>query len=52
MIFLAGENATDASIPAAATGYFYLVTAENRLAEEGTKGSNSTGGERLGNVCP
>ena len=49
---LTTESATDASIPAAANGYFYLVTAENRLAEEGTKGFNSAGGERTGNVCP
>ena len=33
-------------------GFFYLVTAENRLAEEGTKGFSAEGAERLGAVCP
>jgi len=33
-------------------GFFYLVTAENRLAEEGTKGFTAEGAERLGTVCP
>ena len=33
-------------------GFFYLVTAENLLAEDGTKGSQSDGTERQGSVCP
>ena len=33
-------------------GYFYLVTAENRLDEEGTKGFSHDGPEREGTVCP
>jgi len=35
--------ATDAAKPAAGQGFFYLVTARNRLREEGTKGSRSNG---------
>ena len=34
-------------------GYFYLITAQNRLAEEGTKGFRSIGDERNNNTpCP
>ena len=33
-------------------GYFYLVTVENRLGEEGTKGLDSSDTVREGNVCP
>ena len=33
-------------------GYFYLVTAENRLDEEGTKGFQSDTTERGGATCP
>jgi len=33
-------------------GYFYLVTAENRLDEEGSKGYSHGGSEREGAVCP
>lgn len=40
------ENATDASIPSDGEGFFYLVTAENRLGEEGTKGFRAGGVER------
>ncbi len=40
------ESATDAGVPAIGRGYFYLVTAENRLAEEGTLGFDSLGAER------
>ena len=43
---------TDASLPSPQQGFFYLVTAENRLNEEGTKGFRSNGAERAGNVCP
>ena len=33
-------------------GFFYLVTVENRLDEEGTKGVSYDGPERQGTVCP
>ena len=36
--------------PITSPGFFYLVTTENRLAEEGTKGSNDLG-ERTGTFC-
>ncbi|MCU0225170.1 MAG: hypothetical protein MUF27_14130 [Acidobacteria bacterium] len=40
------EQASDGGSPGAGKGFFYLVTAENRLAEEGTKGKRSSGSER------
>ena len=40
---IVGETTTDTDIPASGQCYFYLVTAKNRLAEEGTKGSDSAG---------
>lgn len=43
---LLSETATDAATPVAGTGFFYLVTARNRLLEEGTKGERSSGLER------
>jgi hypothetical protein len=46
-----GESATDGDSPAAGARFFYLVTAENRLGEEGTKGFRSNGTER-GNPTP
>ena len=49
---IAGSTTNDASIPPQGDGYFYLVTVENRLAEEGTKGSASDASERVGGVCP
>lgn len=36
----------DASTPPLGKGWFYLVTAKNRLREEGTKGRASSGAER------
>lgn len=48
---LPGETANDAAVPGAGTGFFYLVTAENVLAEEGTKGFQSTNVERA-NAAP
>lgn len=48
---IADETTTDTDAVPGGDGYFYLVTAENRLGEEGTKGS-SGGAERLGSVCP
>ena len=49
---LVGTTTTDPDVPGSGGGYFYLVTAENRLGEEGTKGSDSGGGPRGGAVCP
>ncbi len=48
---LPGETAADASSPSAGQGYFYLVTARNRLREEGPKGYGSDGTEE-GNASP
>jgi len=46
---LTTNSATDGdTVPP--SGFFYLVTAENRLAQEGTKGSNGPG-QRLGTFC-
>ena len=43
----------DVAIPSPATGLFYLVTAENRLLEEGTKGPSSNGVPRSNtSACP
>jgi len=49
---LTGTTATDTNVPTRGRGYFYLVTAENRLGEEGIKGFDSQNNERKGNVCP
>lgn len=51
---LTEETTTDPDpLPAAGDGYFYLVTAENRLAEEGSKGPGSGGDERPNpDPCP
>jgi hypothetical protein len=49
---ITGTAATDADPVPSGEGYFYLVTAENRLDEEGTKGTESGGATRQGNVCP
>ena len=43
---LAAETATDLDTPPGGDGYLYLVTAENLLAEEGTKGFDSNANER------
>jgi hypothetical protein len=40
---LTSTTDTDAQTPSAGSGYFYLVTAENRLNEEGIKGRTSGG---------
>ncbi len=43
----------DASTPAIGTRLYYLVTARNRLREEGTKGFGTTGTERPNTLpCP
>ena len=41
-----GEIVTDAELPPPGACYFYLVTATNRIGEEGTKGYDSLGAER------
>jgi hypothetical protein len=44
--------AGDPDLPAPGSGFFYLVTVETRLAEEGTKGFDASGTERGGTLCP
>ncbi len=48
---LAGTTASDAGNPPLGDAWFYLVTAKNRIGEEGTKG-NQTGGAARGNPSP
>lgn len=47
-----GHQVTDAAPVPAGSGFFYLVTANNRLHEEGAKGPDGDGVERGGNRCP
>jgi hypothetical protein len=48
-----GETATDVDVPPSGQCYFYLVTAKNRLAEEGTMGTDSVGVEHPNpSPCP
>ncbi|HKQ97826.1 MAG TPA: hypothetical protein VJV75_08125 [Candidatus Polarisedimenticolia bacterium] len=49
---LAGNTVTDTTVPGVGTAFFYLVTAENRLGEEGSKGTDSAGHQRAGSLCP
>ena len=50
---LALPQASDAQVPPAGQGYFYLVTSRNLIGEEGTKGFASNGVERLNSLpCP
>jgi hypothetical protein len=50
---LTSTQATDAEIPSAGQCFFYLITAENRLAEEGTMGKRSDGTPRVNTApCP
>jgi hypothetical protein len=50
---LTGETAIDSDTPVTGAAFFYLVTARNRLAEEGTKGFDSAGVEHANPVpCP
>jgi hypothetical protein len=50
---LTSETAIEAGRPPTGNGWFYLVTAENLLHEEGTKGWNSAGVERTNPLpCP
>lgn len=47
------DSWADASLPAVGTGWFYLVTGENDLWEEGTLGTESSGAERPNTApCP
>ena len=47
------ETGTDVDVPASGLAYFYIVPAENLLAEEGTKGFNSAGLKRANpSPCP
>jgi hypothetical protein len=48
---IGGVSTTDSASPSSGAAYFYLVTAKNRLAEEGTKGYRSSGVERS-NAAP
>jgi hypothetical protein len=48
-----GTTADDTATPPTGDGYFYLVTAENRLGQEGTKGADSGGvGRPNPSPCP
>jgi hypothetical protein len=50
---LASAAATDSGAPPLGDGWFYLVTAKNRLGEEGTKGYDSNGAMRANpSPCP
>jgi len=50
---IASETATDSAMPAPGSVWFYLVTARNGLAEEGTKGYQSNGAQRTNpSPCP
>jgi len=50
---IVGTSASDFDTPLAGTAWFYLVTARNRLGEEGTKGFDGGGAERSNSVpCP
>lgn len=43
----------DPASPGTRSGYFYLVTGENRLGEQGTKGYQSNGAQRTSSpACP
>jgi hypothetical protein len=49
---LPSSTTTDTDTPATGDAFFYLVTAVNRIDEEGTKGTQSDGTGRAGTVCP
>ena len=50
---LAGPPFVETAEPGQGSAWFYLVTAENRLHQEGTKGHRSNGAERPNTVpCP
>lgn len=50
---LAGSQFGETDAPPEGSGWHYLITAENRLREEGTKGHTSSGAERSNpSACP
>ncbi|RMG48208.1 MAG: hypothetical protein D6718_02235 [Acidobacteria bacterium] len=49
---LPDTQVNDPASPAPGSGFFYLVTVENRLREEGTKGTAASGAPRDGSACP
>lgn len=50
---LTNETTSDPTNPSTGAGFFYLVTARNRLREEGTKGFRTGGFERANlSPCP
>lgn len=50
---LIGPPFGETDAPAQGSGWLYLVTAENRLREEGTKGFTGSGAERINpSACP
>lgn len=50
---ISGSTTTDGSTPGPGLAYFYLLTARNRLEEEGTKGMDSDNDERDNSFpCP
>jgi hypothetical protein len=50
---LAAQTTSDASLPSTGQGFFYMVTARNRLREEGPKGFRSGGIEEANPLpCP
>jgi hypothetical protein len=50
---LAQPTFVETATPAVGSGWYYLVTAENRLGQEGTKGHRSNGAERPNSApCP
>ena len=49
---LTDPTTTDTDTVPMADGYFYLVTVDNLLHEEGPKGLLSDGTQREGAVCP
>jgi hypothetical protein len=49
---VAGTTTADPDVAPAGNGYFYLVTAANLLAEEGTKGFGSAGERPNPSPCP
>jgi hypothetical protein len=49
---LHAATADDFALPGAAQAFFYLVTAENRIHEEGPKGNSSAGPRPNPTACP
>ena len=46
------ESTATPDTPSPGGGFFYLVTAENRIQEEGSRGNTGGGVERMGVSCP